>query len=921
MSILRSQTDPLTRISHGLERSLARVRARLHGKRCSLAVCVGAAVVLCVVAQACGPQGPEVYHSRPLIEQGRYEVLSRDDLITAEEVIAWPLSASAPVSEWTVNLSAHEYTWTQNGLDVHADRRFLTLTRDVDLNAGDADSCRFVVNGFDKKPMSLEWAREGEEFAEERKLSVDEPSAVQTSRETYSFLLRGHPEWSGTIRRVRFSFVLPKSCKGFIHNLAFVNELLDSDAVARAAQKTWKIDVGNDRRLGWLAVPGLSARARIEDPRGKRLAIAIGDLGGVGGSFAVRVVARPESGASHVLAEQTVVVAPEAWSALEVDLGAMSDEAHDLVFETLTGPDSNESLTIPVWGNPEVLSREEVPASNIVVISMDTLRADHLKLYGYGRNTTPNIDSWLQDHGGVVFEDVVASASWTLPSHVSIFTGIEAIRHGVNQNKPMPEAMTSMAEILKSQGYTTAAVTGGGFVHAAFGFDQGFDEYQSFSSRMGFDNEIEITTERSLAKLDRLKERRFFLFLHTYEIHNPFRPREVFLDQIPGRSPDVSVDVVKVPSVAEDGFLTHRELGLVNKGRPTDERPDDLMDLARDLYDAGIAHTDTFIGRFLHRLEELGLADDTIVVLTSDHGELFGEHGEVNHYTVYDENVLVPLMMAGPGFEDGLRRIALQVRSVDIMPTLLDWVGLHPPEGLDGQSLLDLMRGGELAKYEHQLALSYAGASNHGLSIRDPGGKTLIFRNGAWVTSRARYQRWQDGRELVGAEQTEAEGSFERLEDHLAFVMGSEMPGLRVLVRNLEGQTPLEGGLRGGPVGMGNAKVADEGSGILRREPNGSAAFEVPPGAEVRWLFEGTEPRTLFVTLDGRTYQIKASRSGAVSVLRRSGSVWKVSTAQTIEAHDGLFAWWDGPSMSSHGGSDISEDVLEQLRALGYTEG
>jgi hypothetical protein len=486
----------------------------------------------------------------------------------------------------------------------------------------------------------------------------------------------------------------------------------------------------------------------------------------------------------------------------------------------------------------------------------------------------------------------------------------------------MPEAMRTLAEILREQGYSTVAATGGGFVHSDLGFDQGFDEYWSFSSGTGLDREVEVTTREALAKLDRHQDRQFFMFFHTYEVHNPFRPREELERVLTGWAAEYSVDVEKRPAVADDGFLSHWRLVLSKDGKRFDDRPDDLHQRALDLYDAGIAHADRFVGQLLDRLESLGLADRTIVVITSDHGELFGEHDEVNHYTVYDENVQVPLIVSGPGTGPRLRRIASQVRSVDIMPTLLEWVGVAKEAGIDGRTLMPFVSGNAKGPdAEGRLALSYASESNHGLSVRDPSGRTLIFLNGAWHSSATRERRFVSGEAVPQSGLRAGEAvEFDRLRAVIADVMQNQLPGTRVSVRNIGSDSSLVGKVMGPMVATGSSKTGDQWSAVLRREKEGVARFDVSPRSECRWVFEGSAPGPLVIELDGTQFKVEVAPHGGFVNLWRDGTRWRLERSDVPHEGDGLVAWWQGPwNELLRSPEGLNDDVLEQLRALGYT--
>ncbi|MDG2049052.1 MAG: sulfatase [Myxococcota bacterium] len=326
-------------------------------------------------------------------------------------------------------------------------------------------------------------------------------------------------------------------------------------------------------------------------------------------------------------------------------------------------------LVLLGWGCQSEVS----PPRSVILISLDTLRADHLGAYGYARPTSPNLDA-LADTG-VVFEMALAQASSTLPSHRSLF------RSRVPSRTEGPEP--TLAEVVSEAGLTTAAFTGGGNVSAAFGFDRGFETYvddpRGFAE--SFD-EIEIWIRTHA-------QDRFMLFLHTYDIHLPYDPPAPYRDQfgaeyrgqINGR---MTLDALR----RERGFKGYR-----------DQRSEaNLSDADRakvvDLYDGGILYTDTFIERLLLLLRELSLSDETAIVVFSDHGEEFWEHGSVLHsHTLYQELIHVPLIFSFPGHWGAGERIATPVQLLDIAPTVLDLLRIPIPKTFEGRSLLGLIRG------------------------------------------------------------------------------------------------------------------------------------------------------------------------------------------------------------------------------------
>ena len=311
---------------------------------------------------------------------------------------------------------------------------------------------------------------------------------------------------------------------------------------------------------------------------------------------------------------------------------------------------------------------------NVVLISLDTLRADHVGAYGYPRPTTPNIDRLAAR--SVLFEDAISQSAWTRPAHASMLTGLYPAEHGilsVARGLALARDKPTLATQLARAGYATAAFTGGGNMSAHFNFDIGFDEYSSPGRRV-VDSLDEI--ERWL---DERGREPFFLFVHGFDPHRPYR----------SDPEDREALGITAPKPAK---------GMQHACR--DARA--MSDLAPfvDEYDAAIRRGDRAVGRLLAMLERLESPRRTIVVLTSDHGEEFFDHGDCFHIqTLYREIVHVPLIVHVPGVPS--RRVAEIVpASVAIAPTVLDLVGVGPRRR-DGPSLAGIVEGRRRPGFEY----------------------------------------------------------------------------------------------------------------------------------------------------------------------------------------------------------------------------
>ncbi|HZQ68127.1 MAG TPA: sulfatase-like hydrolase/transferase [Terriglobales bacterium] len=293
------------------------------------------------------------------------------------------------------------------------------------------------------------------------------------------------------------------------------------------------------------------------------------------------------------------------------------------------------------------------PARNLVVITIDTLRADHLGCYGYKQIRTPNIDSLASD--GFRFERAFAVVPVTLPSHTTIFTGTYPMLSGMHDfgdNKLNPDQPT-LASVLKQQGYATGAVVASAVLDSRFGLNRGFDFYYDHFdfSRLQESNLDEMerpgdaVADVALDWLSKNSQGKFFFWMHLYDPHYPYRP----------------------PSPYSEEY----------KDRP---------------YDGEIAFADGQVGRVIRFLKEKGLYQNTVIVLSGDHGESLGEHGEKTHgFFIYNATLHVPLIFHLPG-EAGGKSISASASLADLMPTMLQSLKVAVPAEVQGRSLLALMR-------------------------------------------------------------------------------------------------------------------------------------------------------------------------------------------------------------------------------------
>lgn len=358
---------------------------------------------------------------------------------------------------------------------------------------------------------------------------------------------------------------------------------------------------------------------------------------------------------------------------------------------------------------------------NVVLVSIDTLGALHSSAYGYERKTTPILDRVAQ--AGTLFERAYTQQVWTLTSHITMMTGLYPQTHGASQMRPAHPGATTLAEILKEAGFDTAAFAGPGvYIKPDFGLGRGFDHYENWQVAYRDDNEaaLQWIAEEARAQA-KDPARRFFLFIHYFAVHS---------------DGDTSLPYDSPPQYRQrflpDGFSWARRgdtqllVTLETEGNFTAED----QRILTALYDAGVLFADeTSLGPLLSGLSRFGFDDDTLLIVTADHGEEIFEHGSSLHRQPYEETARVPLVMRGPGIPVGLR-IPDLVELVDLMPTILGLLSLPVPAHVQGRDLAPLLRGKKREPAEVYVD-GLMGAPPH-TEARLPSNLTLDGEGGSW---------------------------------------------------------------------------------------------------------------------------------------------------------------------------------------------
>ena len=381
---------------------------------------------------------------------------------------------------------------------------------------------------------------------------------------------------------------------------------------------------------------------------------------------------------------------------------------------------------------PRLPAQPEMP--NVLLIVVDTLRADHLGAYGYSRPTSPNIDRLAEQ--GVVFEQAISQAPWTAASMASLMTGLYPSVHGLDSGArwgpgqqsaggklpfavqaALSSSQLTLAEVLRRSGYSTAGFVSNVYVNSIFGFAQGFDVYDDEHRKYSRDiasvkRRGGETTRRVFRWLKGGVQEPFFLFVHYNDPHWPYNPPEPFGAEF----------------VSDyEGELTPAQTTAVveRQGMPVTGLSKSDLAYIVGLYDGEIQYVDHHVGRLLEKVDGAQLERDLLVVFVSDHGEEFLDHGATSHgYTLYEEQIRVPLILRYPGHLSA-GRINAQVRLIDVLPTIVSVAGIDSTGLiLQGQSLLPLATGASKkgAAFAHSEA-AYVGRQK---AIRARSGIKLI---------------------------------------------------------------------------------------------------------------------------------------------------------------------------------------------------
>jgi arylsulfatase A-like enzyme len=545
------------------------------------------------------------------------------------------------------------------------------------------------------------------------------PIATDNEMQTYTFR-RGLSKSSSGIRHV---LVRPTDVQGATFEIEFVRPLPRKEYFA-----------SNSSLVSWEGLAGIYHQTLVaKTPEAIRIPLTLPDrpwldlaLGTIeDGPVTFQVKIRPAGGRAEdaILLVRTITTS-RRWEPVRLDL---SDYAGQEVSLSLSLTAEKEG-TLGFWGSPVIRNSGAIPPpavsknnafsretpQGVILIWADALRWDHLKAYGYSRETAPVLSRMAAE--GALFHDCVSQATWTLPSTSSLLTSLYVTTHGVmdDSRDTLPITATIMPEVFHDAGYATLSFSSNWFTGRYFNMHQGVDELHEYDSRVESKGSTKTAREyvnRLLPWLEAHREVPFFVFLHAYDPHAPYEPYPPY-------------DTLWAEPSAKKKHETYTEkVGLRPTMKQVEEAgidTDDFISLKKDWYDGSIRAMDTEIGRILERLEELGLDEKTLVIFISDHGEEFFDHGKLTHGGSYSEATHVPLIVRWPGVVPEGAEVFETVRTIDLMPTILELCRLPLPEAVQGQSLVPLLAAARRTSGESTVTGDKNAAVTAGLWKNEP---------------------------------------------------------------------------------------------------------------------------------------------------------------------------------------------------------
>ncbi|MCU1258278.1 MAG: hypothetical protein JWO80_1163 [Bryobacterales bacterium] len=451
---------------------------------------------------------------------------------------------------------------------------------------------------------------------------------------------------------------------------------------------------------------------------------------------------------------------PDAWEDADLDVSRWAGKSVDLQLKT----EAAEGV-VGLWSNPLLTSDAPKSRPNVLIYTIDTLRADHASVYGYGRDTTPFLKKL--GNSGVVFEDCQAQATWTKASIASLMTSLYAFTHGIVRDADtIPPGAKTLAEQLRGAGYVTSSIVSTPFVGRATGLERGFDyllEYpvvvREHNQPTERDTDSEALNRVVFPWLDRHHNESFLLYAHATDPHAPYNPPPPFEARFANPA---QTENFRRSYTGLRGEHQYGGAAVVNRdlARKSGVDPDRFIHQAIDRYDGEIAHNDHSLELLVEKLKQLGILENTMIIVISDHGEEFWDHGWTGHgQSVYQELTHSLMLMWNPALFKTPKRVQEPVQLIDVMPTILEALRLPAPELTEGQSLLGLGQGKPFKRRGTVVASRFAAPQAAGLvpenstdsfALLDSKWKFIYRKNAAaaGVKKTELYNRVEDKAEL-----------------------------------------------------------------------------------------------------------------------------------------------------------------------------
>ncbi|HEY8120534.1 MAG TPA: sulfatase [Myxococcota bacterium] len=552
------------------------------------------------------------------------------------------------------------------------------------------------------------------------------PIVAGAAMRTYTL----EPQFPIPSERVREIYLAPSDVAGAQFDIESVRVIFEKERLASVPSGPGWHGLSEVYRETLVARAPEALRFALDTPPAAWLDLAIGTIEDEALRF--RVLVR-DGGKETTLLERTLTT-KQRWEPLRVDLGRFSGNAIQLVLAL----DAEKPGAIGFWGAPVVRSAlPRAPLQGVIVILADTLRSDHLDAYGYARETAPVLRRLAAE--GVLFRDAVAQASWTKVSMTSNHTSLYPSSHGVrNFADRLPDEAHTLAEAFRAAGFATFSSTANFFTGKLTHLEQGFEELHE-SAALASGESSKSAREQLDAVLPWLEAHRevpFFVYLHVTDPHSPYRPAApydtLFANAADGAQHGLQQRELRKfitnPLMKAFGMPLASELAASGIDR------EKYLAVDRAWYDGSIRAMDAEVGRLIERVRELGLAEQTLVVFTADHGEEFLEHGASFHgRTNYGEVTRVPLVFWGPGRVAGGRVIEDAVEGIDVMPTLLELAAVPAQGAMQGQSLASLFAVGDAkraSRWSERPAISEHRLDQSGLPWTDREGTSI--QAGGW---------------------------------------------------------------------------------------------------------------------------------------------------------------------------------------------